>query len=288
MKYTYYPGCSLHGLALDYQMSVDAACKALAVELTEVDNWNCCGATATITENQKMAITLGALNLAKCPQGEENLVVSCNACYLRLTQVGEKFKKYPEIKDDVKGILREAGLNDSIEQIKVKHLLQILIEDIGLEAIEARVAKPLKDLRVVPYYGCQIVRPVGFDDPEQPTSLDNLLAALGADVVPFYRKTRCCGNAMINADEALALKMISEILDEAVTKGAEAIAVTCPICQLNLDAFQNRVNKKYGTNYNIPILYFTQLMGIAFGLEPLQLGLDKSIVSSKEIEKRYV
>lgn len=284
MRYHYYPGCSLHGAAIDYQMSIDTTCSKLGIELKEIDDWSCCGATAAIAEDQKLALALGAVNLLKCNQ--EDLIVSCNACYLRLSQVKIKFSKYPDLADEITELLTGGVDKGPITSTKVKHLLQILMEDVGLEAIQSQVTNPLKELKVVPYYGCQIVRPGGFDDPEQPMSLDKLLSCLGATVLPYYRKTRCCGNALIVSNEDVALKMIRELLDEAQNVGAQVIAVTCPVCQLNLDAYQEKVGRKYGKKYDIPIIYFTQLMGLALGINRDQLGLDKGIISSARVLKQ--
>jgi heterodisulfide reductase subunit B len=288
MKYLYYPGCSLHGAAADYQQSINSLCKKLDLDLEELIDWNCCGATSAVAEDQKLALTLAAINLAKCPNEDEDLVVSCNACYLRLSQVKEKFNKYPQLKEEITVLLNLLDEKKDLSKTRVKHLLQILIEDIGLERIKELVQKPLKDIKVVPYYGCQIVRPGGFDDPEQPTSLDELLKSLGAQVLPFRRKTRCCGNALIISNEEPALDMINELLAEAKNVGAQAIVVTCPVCHLNLDAFQSRVNARFNTGYNIPVVYFTQIMGVAFGISPNNLGLTRGVVSPESLLKRCV
>lgn len=286
MKYSYYPGCSLHGTALDYQMSIDAICKALDIELEEVDDWNCCGATAAASEDQKMAMLLAARNITKCSK-EKHLAVSCNSCYLRLSQVGKKMNKYPEIQQELEAALKGLEFREKVRQIQVKHILQIFYEEVGLDKLSSFVVTPLKGLKVVPYYGCQLVRPGGFDDKEMPTSLDRLLEALGAEVLPFYRKTKCCGGALIATNEDLALGMIHEILSEADERGAQSIVVTCPLCQINLDSYQGRVNKKFGASYKMPVIYFTQLMGLAFGIDKRRLGLDRGFVSEKKLLKGY-
>jgi len=287
MKYNYFPGCSLHSTAVDYQMSVEQSCKTLGLELIDIDDWNCCGATATVSEDRNKAVLLAAITLAKSKEGMD-VVAACNACYLRLHQVGSKFNKYPDLKKWVVSLLREAGLRTDIEKIKVKHLLQVILEDVGFANVQSKVVKPLKGLKVVPYYGCQIAKPESFDDPEQPTALDGLLKSLGADVLPFTRKTRCCGNSLVITNETVAFRMIYELLDEAAVLGAQAVAVACPVCQLNLDAYQAKVNRAYKKEYNIPVVYFTQLMGLAFGLEPKVLGLGKGMVSSDKLVKSIV
>ncbi len=288
MKYSYYPGCSLHGAANDYQMSVDAACRVLGIQLEEVEDWNCCGATAAASEDQQMALLLAARNIANCPSIGQDLAVSCNACYLRLHQFGMKMDAYPKLAGQIEKAVGKPGFIDKAKQIKVKHMLQVFYEDIGLEAIEKKVSKPLKGLKVVPYYGCQMVRPEGYDHKEMPTSLDKLLQALGAEVLPFQRKTKCCSAALIATNEPLALGMIKDIIDEASRRGAQAIVVTCPLCEMNLDAYQSNVNRKFKTNFQMPVVYFTQLMGLAFGIERKRLGFDRGIVSRNKLLPDYV
>ncbi|NTW05770.1 MAG: disulfide reductase [Peptococcaceae bacterium] len=288
MRYSYYPGCSLHGAAIDYQISVDAVCSELGIKLDEVEDWNCCGATAAASEDQKMALLLTARNIAKCSGAGQDLAVSCNACYLRLDQLGKKMEKYPKVAEEIVRAVNLPDFEEKVKEIKVKHILEIFYQDYGLTEIAAKVKKPLKDLKVVPYYGCQLVRPKGFDQTEMPTSLDELLVSLGAQVLPFYRKSKCCGAALIATNEPVALAMIKDILNEASNVGAEAIVVTCPLCEINLDAYQDLVNKKYKTDFKIPIVYFTQLMGLAFGIEKKKLGFERGIVSRNKLLPDYV
>jgi len=165
--------------------------------------------------------------------------------------------------------------------------MQLIYAEIGLEQLSSLVVNPLKNLNVVPYYGCQLVRPEGFDNKEQPKSLDEVLDALGSKVLPFYRKTKCCGGALISTNEGLALEMMKAILSEASERGAQALVVTCPLCQLNLDAYQSKINKRFNTAYEIPVVYFTQLMGLAFGVEKRRLGLNRGIVPVEKILQDY-
>ncbi len=283
MKYNYYPGCSLHGTAIDYQMSVEATFKSLGIELEEVDDWNCCGATAAASEDQKLALLLAARNIANCSSSGQDLAVSCNACYLRLHQVGRKMERHPAIAKEIEEAAGLQGLIKKVENTQVKHILQLICEDVGFNKIAAKVSNPLKDLKVVSYYGCQLVRPSGYDDAENPDSLDELLETLGAEVLPFHRKTKCCGAALIATNEPVALRMIKDIIGEAQSRGAHAIVVTCPLCEMNLDAYQSHVNRKYKTNFQMPIVYFTQLMGLAFGLPKKELGFERGIVSRSRL-----
>lgn len=287
MKYSYYPGCSLHGHANDYQMSVDASCQALGIQLEDIEDWNCCGATAAASEDQKLALLFAARNIAKSAPGQD-LAISCNACYLRLYQLGVKMDAYPQLAEKIDKAVGEPGFMDKVQQIKVKHLLEVICEDFGLEAVAKKVSKPLKGLKVVPYYGCQMVRPEGYDHKEMPTSMDKLLETLGAEVLPFHHKAKCCGAALIATNEPVALGMIKNILGEASQRGAQAIVVNCPLCEMNLDVYQGNVNRKFKTNFQIPIVYFTQLMGLALGIEKKRLGFDRGVVSRNKLLPDHV
>jgi len=287
VRYSYYPGCSLHGSAVDYQMSIQACCNALKIMLDEIDDWNCCGATAAASEDHRLATLLAARTLAKCSEAPYPIAVSCNACYSRLNQVNAKMARYPEIREEVTAVLAESGLV-LVDDYRVKHLLEIFCEDMGLDRLKEQVSQPLINLKVIPYYGCQMVRPRAYDHPEQPTSLDNILTTIGAQVLPFHKKTKCCGAALISTNEPVALKLVQKILDEASQRGADVIAVSCPLCQMNLDAFQDKVNSLFGTAYKLPVVYFTQLVGLSLGISVKKLGLDRGIVPAMPVLRTYL
>jgi heterodisulfide reductase subunit B len=197
-------------------------------------------------------------------------------------------KKYPEVKAKVDEALAAAGLKYD-GTIKVRHVTDMFVKDIGYEAIAAKVKKDLSGLKVAPYYGCQIIRPRNdIDDPENPQILDKLITSLKAELVDFKMKTKCCGGSLVISEEDMALGLIKKILDNAAASGAQVIVTVCPFCQLNLDAYQPVVNRKFGTNYNIPVLFFTQLMGVAFGLHEKELGLKTSIVSVEKALAKYL
>ena len=276
--YQYYPGCSLHASARDYDQSVKGVSQLLNIELKEVKDWNCCGATITPSLGPLEAQILPARNLAIAAEQKGDLIVPCNACYMSLKKVQYTMENYKDVREDIVDIFRQSGLRLT-GMPKVRHLLEVLLEDVGLEKIKSMVKKPLKDLRVVSYAGCQLVRPLGFDDPEDPVALDNLLKALGAKVLPYSQKTHCCGSSLITTQPELAFKMIDSLLQEAREVKADMVVVTCPMCQLNLDAYQGQVNKKFNRTTLLPITYFTQLLGIALGLDQNKLGLQRGIVS---------
>lgn len=286
MKYGYYPGCSMEKNARAYHTSTLAVAKPLGIELIEIDDWNCCGATEYIAINKIPAYALVSRNLALATEqnGSKNLVAPCSACFLNLKKVDQYLQDDDELKEKVDIALEAGGLSYEPGSINVQHLLETISVDIGLDAIKAQVKKPLFNLRVAPYYGCLVPRPASmesFDDPEHPTSMDKILDVLGATVIDYPLKAQCCGGHMTQISEDTALELIRRLLKNAVDNGADIIATLCPMCQLNLDAYQDAVNAHFGTNFNIPIVYFTQLMGLAFGFPASELGFGKEIVSAK-------
>ncbi len=286
MKYGYYPGCSMERNARAYHTSLMSIAEPLGLELVEVEDWNCCGATEYFSINDIPAYALVGRNLAIASQqnGFEKLVAPCSACFLNLKKTDHNMGEYEEINHKVNTALKAGGLQYQPGTVSIHHILEIIVQDVGLEAIKEKVQKPLYELKVAPYYGCLIPRPStmdSFDDPEQPTSMDTLLTALGATVVYFPLKAQCCGGHMTQISEQTALELIRRLLKNADDNGADLISTVCPMCQLNLDAYQNAVNAHYGTKYNIPIIYFTQLIGLAFGIPEKELGFGKEIVSAQ-------
>ncbi len=216
------------------------------------------------------------------------MVAPCSSCYVFLNRTNAYMKQYPALKAKVDEALAAGGL-EYHGTIKVRKILDVYVNDIGYDAIASRVKRNLDGLKVASYYGCQEVRPkFGFDHPEYPESMDKLMASLGAEPVPFPMKTGCCGSSLVISESDLALDLIRKLLDSALSNGAECMVTGCPLCQLNLDAYQSLVNKKFKTNFNLPILFFTQLMGVAFGLNEKDLGLKTSIVSAKRILAKYI
>jgi len=286
MKYNYYPGCALERNAIAYHESAMAVADPLGLTFNEIDDWNCCGATEYITIDLIPAYTLVARNLAlaaKQKANGEHLVAPCSACYLNLRKAEKYLSESPNLLEKVNIALSAGGLTYQPGNMKVRHLLDVVVNDVGLDAIEAKVKKPLYGLKLAPYYGCLLVRPGlsgKFDDYEYPTTLDKLLGTLGADVVDFPLKAHCCGGHMTQISEEIALDLIRRLLKNASDYEADAIVTICPMCQLNLDAYQDAVNKHFGTNYRMPILYFTQVMGLALGIPAKKLGFGKEFVDA--------
>ncbi len=289
MKYGYYPGCSLEKNANAYHVSAMAVARTLGIEFAEVPDWNCCGATEYISIDALPAYALIGRNLALAAQQKLNgngrqLVAPCSACFLNLSKADHYMTNSPELAAQVNQALAAGGLHYEPGSVRIRHFLDVVVDDIGYEAVAARVQKPLYGLRLACYYGCLIVRPdYGHlhDNPEYPVSLDRLMQTLGATVVDYPVKTHCCGGHMTQISEDTALELIRRLLKSAADYQTHAIVTLCPMCQLNLDGYQEAVNKHFGTDYHIPILYFTQLMGLSFGMSPKELGIGKEFVDAR-------
>ncbi|MHC1764963.1 MAG: CoB--CoM heterodisulfide reductase iron-sulfur subunit B family protein [Verrucomicrobiia bacterium] len=278
MKYAYFPGCSLKGLGRAYEESLLPVMRSLGVELIELDDWNCCGATAYMSVDERQATVLAARNLALAEKtGSVNLLTPCSACYLVLNKAMHNMAEFPEIRSSVEHALHSAHLSFS-GKTAVRHPLDILIHDVGLDVIKEKVVRPLKGLKVAPYYGCQVVRPYAtFDDAWNPTTMDRLLATLGAEVIHFPLKTKCCGGSLTGTVPEAGLRLTYILLKEAVRRGADVVATICPLCQFNLDAYHDQIVRRWGPA-RIATVYFTQLMGLAFGISTEQLGLKRNFV----------
>ena len=283
MKYTFYPGCSLEASAKPYDMSTRAVCRALGVELVEIDDWNCCGATAYMSVRELKSFAISARNLALAEPLGNDILTACPACYLVLNKAHHYCEDDPRLKAKLTAALGAAGLafkNTS----RVRHILDVFHNDLGEALVRSKVTRPLKGLKVAPYYGCQVSRPLAeFDDAEFPVSMDNVLRWAGAEVVDFPLKAKCCGGMMMSTEEKVSLELVKRLLDLAYDRGADCIAVACPMCQVNVDAYQDRVSKLNGRTYAMPTLFFTQLLGAAFGLPESELGLRMGIVPTDAI-----
>jgi heterodisulfide reductase subunit B len=278
MRYTYYPGCSLEATAREYDLSTRAVLAELGVELEELQDWNCCGASAAEITSHLLSLVLPARNLALAERanGERELVASCSACYVNLSKVGHKVEQEPELLERINQALSVDGLAYRGE-VRVRHLLDVLANDVGPEAIAGKVRRSLEGLRIAPYYGCQTVRPYSpFDAPYFPESMDRILEVLGVTVHPNPLKAACCGGTLATTKRQVGIKLVSDLF--AAVEGADCIVTVCPLCQMNLESYQGLVSKELGHAVSLPVLYLTQLLGLAFGLSEAQLGMEHNIV----------
>jgi heterodisulfide reductase subunit B2 len=278
VRYAYYPGCSLEKTQRSYDASVRGVFAALDQELLEIEDWNCCGATMYMSVQETVSLAVSARNLALAERMGLDILAPCSSCYTVLAKTNRILQQIPEMFRDVNAALAEGGLSYG-GHTRVRHPLDVLMNDIGADAIRTHLRRDLRGLRIAPYYGCQIVRPdKGFDDQEDPVLLDRLFRACGADIVDFPMKVRCCGGMLMTTFPDTAMRLNRELLQCAADNGAEVIATTCPLCHFNLEGYQQQINRTAGTSFALPVLYFTQLLGIALGLSPESLALDSSFL----------
>ncbi|MDA1090860.1 MAG: CoB--CoM heterodisulfide reductase iron-sulfur subunit B family protein [Proteobacteria bacterium] len=293
-KYTYYPGCSSQSSGSHLDTSLRAIAPKLDVELEDLNDWNCCGASVAHVEAGALAVkALSGRNLANArQQGEQDLVTACAACYLKTHQANEKIINNEEMRNDVNEALGAAGLSYDGDLL-VRHICEVLVNDVGVDKIKEQVTNPLTGLKVAGYVGCQTVRPFAdtdrggnYDSYDDPTFLDNFTKATGAEATAFDAKTSCCGGAVALISPEKTLGIIKQILDAASEADADVIATPCPLCQQNVEMYQGAVNKKYGTDYNIPVVFYSQLMAVAFGMDGNKDAcLDRNMIRSEKLEK---
>ena len=282
-KYAYFPGCSLEKMALSYHKSTMETTRELGVELQELEDWNCCGATTYFHVDELLAYTLVGRNLAMAEKMGCDLVAPCSACYKNAYFASAYLKEDKDLADHINYALEADNLQYS-GNTAVKHLMEVFVDDLGFEEIESKVTNPLKGLRVAPYYGCQIVRPrKDHEDVEDPHFFEDLMSAVGADPIDYAYRLRCCGGSLIITSREAALSLVRDLLQSAVNSDAAVIATACPLCQTNLECYQMQVNQEFGTDYKIPIMYFTQLIGLAMGLSPKKLGIGTEFVSTDNV-----
>lgn len=271
MKYVYYPGCSLEGTAKEYDLSVRALMTRVDVDLMEPADWTCCGASAARATSLLLSQALPARNLALAESLDPSadILIPCSACYLNLKETSGI--RDTETRARINTVLAEDGLQWQGTG-RPRHLLDILTTDIGAEMLHDERKRPLADLVIAPYYGCQCLRPhVVFDDPETPTSMEPLIRAMGATVHDWDAGGKCCGAAHMNTKSEVGMALVGALLQAA--RGADAIVTVCPMCQMNLEAYQERISRSWGKDLGISVLYLPQLIGLSMGLSPRDLGL---------------
>lgn len=281
-EFAYFPGCSLEKVALSYHQSTMEVSNKLGIKLRELEDWNCCGATAYFHVDELLSSTLSSRNLAQAEKMGLDLVAPCSACYKNSYFTNVHLKEDPDLAEHINSALEEDNLHYS-GNTKVKHLMEIFVQDGELESIKEKVTNPLNGLHVAPYYGCQILRPrKDHEDVENPQFFEELISAIGADPVDYALKLYCCGGSLIMSSRVAALSLVHNLLQHAVDRGTDVIATACPLCQVNLECYQLQINQEFGTNFSMPVLYFTQLMGLAMGMTPKKLGFGKEFIRPKK------
>jgi heterodisulfide reductase subunit B len=285
-KYAYYPGCSLEKMARSYHVSAVETARVLGVEFEELEDWNCCGATAYFHVDEILATTLSARNIAMAEDQKLDLVAPCSGCFKNLYFANENLKRDTDLANHINYALEADNLKFK-GTIEVDHLLEVFVNNVGLAEIKKHVQRPLKNLRVAPYYGCQLIRPRKTDENiEDPRFFEEFFSAIGATPVTWPMRLRCCGASLIITNKRAALSMVRALIQTAEDAGADVIATACPLCQINLEVYQTDINREFGTDLSMPIMYFTQLLGLAFGIPAKKLGIGSEVVSADEVVRR--
>ena len=281
MKLAYYPGCTATSTSSEYDESSRETLKYLGVELEEIPDWTCCGASSGHVINRELAVALSSRNLALVGKMALGMVAPCPACALRHKTAEHELSKDPELKARVE---KEIGMSLELSQ-KPRHILEVLYQDVGIDAIKQKVQKPLTGLKVVTYYGCYLVRPPdisSFDNPENPVIMDQIMTALGAEVLDWSYKVDCCGGGLSIVAPQVVEKLAGKIISGASAVGADAIVTACGICQANLDMRQ----PKNGTSHPMPIFYFSELSALAFGSARVKEWMAKHLVDPSDLLTR--
>jgi len=287
MKVSYFPGCTLNTTGKGFDNAVRASATAVGLDLVELPDWNCCGATYPLIIDNMLELAAPAHVLVAAQAEAQTLTTACTTCYNVLKRTNKFMREHEEERDRINDFI-EAEYHGEVE---VKDILHLLRDDVGFDAITDKVQKPLKDLRVASYYGCMVLRPpkeVAYDDPDHPMSLDDLMAALGATPVDFAYKNECCGAYLAVKDTNITREMVYAILRSAQKTGAEALVTNCPLCQFNLDKQQAEMRKRHAGFQPIPIFYFSQLMGLALGLETSDYGWERHYIDARPLVQKYL
>lgn len=290
-QYAFYPGCSSQkGASADnFNRSIGVVCEKLEVQLNEIPDWNCCGASIGYGEGGELPrLALSARNLALAAQNfaGQDMVSVCPACWLASRETAERLHESSQLLAETNEALKEAGLELKSE-VKARHFVEVLIEDIGWDAMKKPVIKPLQGIKMAGYVGCQTNRPFGIvgESFENPKYLDKMIEMVGAEAVPYDQKVTCCGGALAFSEPEKAQKQIRDIVESALDHGAEMIVTPCQLCQANVEIYQSEINKKQGTNFNVPVVYYSQLMTVAYGGSVQQAGLDGQLIRAEKLEQ---
>ncbi len=291
-QYAFYPGCSSQKKASadNFLRSIDKVCEKLDVQLNEIPDWNCCGASIGYGEGGELPrLVLSARNLALAEQNMpgQDMVSVCPACWLASRETAERMHDSSDLLAEANEALKEAGLNLKGE-VKARHFVEVLIEDLGWDAMKAPVVKPLEGLKVAGYVGCQTNRPFGIagESFENPKYLDKMVETMGAEPLARYeQKVTCCGGALAFSEPEKAQKQIRDIVESAYDHGADMIVTPCQLCQANVEIYQSEINKKQGTKFNLPVVYYSQLMTVAYGGSARDAGLDGQFIKADKLEQ---
>ncbi len=285
-EYAYYPGCTSQEITKEADFSTRKIAEVLGIGLNNMPKASCCGAGLLMDQDYELYMTVNCRILAEAEEMGMDILTICSTCLMVISTVNRDFKMDPVIREKVNKNLRESGCSEYSGNVKVKHLLWVLIDDIGLTEVKKLVKKPLDWLKIAPFYGCHSLRPssaLGFDDADNPSSLENVIETLGGNVVTYEGRTKCCGfqGDLVNVD--LAVEMTGTRLLDAKDNGADCIVTPCPFCHINLDNYQGMAEKKVEREIQVPIFHLAQLVGLSFGFSTEEMGLSRHLVSPEKL-----
>jgi len=291
-EYSFYPGCSSQkgASSSNYMVSVQTMCEELDIQLNEIPDWNCCSASIGYAGGGELPrLALSARNIALSEEhnpGQE-IVATCAACWLATRETQERLQHDEGLMAETNTALAEAGLTLKADA-PIKHMAEVLIQDIGYDEIGAKVKKPLEGIKIAGYVGCQTNRPFGIagESYENPKYLDKLVDTLGADSIPDYeKKVQCCGGALAFSEPEKSQEMIKGIIESAYDHGADMIVTPCPVCQMNVEVYQDQINETHGTKFKMPVVYYSTLMSVAYGRSAQDAALNGQVIPAKKLEE---
>jgi heterodisulfide reductase subunit B len=291
-QYSFYPGCSSEraASASNYMTSVEAMCEVLDIQLNEIPDWNCCSASIGYAgggELPRLALNARNLALSEDANPHQDVVATCAACWLAARETKERLEHDNDLMRETNEALAAAGLKYEAKQ-DIRHMVEVLIEDFGYEEIGKHVKKPLDGVKIAGYVGCQTNRPFGIEGEsfENPKYLDKMVETMGAQPVDNYdKKVSCCGGALAFSEPEKSQALIKDIIEAAYDGGADMIVTPCPVCQMNVEVYQGQINKRYGTKFKMPVVYYSTLMAVAYGKSGKEAGLDGQIIRAKQLEE---
>ena len=292
-EYSFYPGCSSQSKASadNFMRSANAMCDALDITLNEIDDWNCCGASigyAGGSEIPRLSLSARNIALSKQQQGDKDIVAPCAACWIATREAEDRVNENPHVREGINAALGEIGLKVEPQQMpKTRHMVEVLMEDIGIDTIASGVKNPLEGLTIAGYVGCQTNRPFGIagESFENPQYLDNMIEACGAKAVNRYeKKVSCCSGALMFSEPEKGQALVKDIIEAAYDGGADMIVTPCQLCQMNVESYQSNINKTYGTKFSIPVVYYSQLIAVAYGKSGKDAALDGQIIRARKLE----
>jgi len=293
-EYSFYPGCSSQSKAssINYLRSTQSICSTLDIQLNEIPDWNCCSASIGYGGGGELPrLSLSARNIALSQQahGQQDIVATCAACWLATREAKERIEESAKVRSGIDAALGEIGIQIEGEMPKTRHMVEVLIEDVGYEEIRSKVVNPLEGLKIAGYVGCQTNRPFGIvgESYENPMYLDKMIETVGAEPVEKYeKKASCCGGALMFSEPEKSQALVKDIIEAAYDGGADMIVTPCPVCQMNVEVYQGQINKTYGTKFNIPVVYYSTLMSVAFGQSAKDAALDGQMIRATQLEAR--